>query len=391
MAYSKNLYYRVLLFASMLSASLCAPLDSFSSGLAGLMGDCYEYDIPVTTQTEANVWGGPEFGDNYDVAAFIGNVIKRPSIPPFNPFSGKRNVTGSYTIGATFCSPRNSSSHEKTVLLATPGLGYDRRYWAPTVNTSAYSFVNYAITKGYSVFLYDRVGSGKSTRVSGYSESQASNQLEILASLTNKLRAGSYTGKIGKPSNIVHVGHSFGSILTHQLIAQYPSISDGVILTGIGYNVTDFPAFFEAARLDIANTVSPGKYTGLDSGYLAFTDAVGNAQTFFNPADFDHEILWYTQYIAQPPAIVELISASASSLGAVNFTGPVLILTGELDLGNCAGNCNNILQYPAEEYFSKASAFKTAVHPNSGHGINFNLNATGAYGVITDFITENGL
>jgi pimeloyl-ACP methyl ester carboxylesterase len=163
-------------------------------------------------------------------------------------------------------------------------------------------------------------------RVSGYGPSQISTQLAILESLTNNLRTGHYTGKIGKPSKIVHVGHSFGSILTHNLITKYPSISDGVVLTGIGYNVTNFPAFFESARLNIANTVSPGKYKDLDSGYLAFSDIIGNAQSFFNPANLDKEILWYTQYIGQPPAVVELVAGNPLSLGAVNFTGAVSIL-----------------------------------------------------------------
>jgi hypothetical protein len=68
----------------------------------------------------------------------------------------------------------------------------------------------------------------------------------------------------------------------------------------------------------------------------------------------------------------------------------VLVLTGELDAGNCAGNCNGILQHPTQEYFSKARALEIAVHPGSGHGINFNLNATGAFGVITDFLAKSG-
>jgi hypothetical protein len=92
------------------------------------MGDCYDYEIPVTTQTQASIFGVPKFSDNYDVAGFIANLISRNAGTPFNPFSGKRNVTGNYTISATFCSPKTFNGHEKTVLLATSGLGYDRRY-----------------------------------------------------------------------------------------------------------------------------------------------------------------------------------------------------------------------------------------------------------------------
>lgn len=96
------------------------------------IGDCIDYQIPVTTQTEALVWGLPKFSTNFDVSAFILSLIRRttgPDVIPFKPFSGSKNVTVDYTIGATFCSPKNSSKggHEETVLLATQGLGYDRR------------------------------------------------------------------------------------------------------------------------------------------------------------------------------------------------------------------------------------------------------------------------
>ncbi|KAK8064623.1 hypothetical protein PG994_007261 [Apiospora phragmitis] len=364
-----------------------------------LIGDCIDYQIPVTTRTEARIWGLPKFSSNYDVSAFFLSLIRRTTVPPtlpFNPFSGSKNVTGNYTIGATFCSPKNTSKggHEKTVLLATHGLGYDRRYWIPTVKTSEYSFAEYAVSKGYSIFMYDRVGTGESSRVSGYNESQISNQLAILTSLTNSVRSGHYTGTLGQPSKVVHVGHSYGSILSHTLVEQDPSISDGIILTGTGYNATAmaFPVAFEGVRGNIATTVSPAKYMGLDSGYLAPADIYGLTVFFFNPVDFDPEALWYSQYIAQPLAAIELLPAVAGSPGATNFTGPVMILTGEVDLPNCGGNCNGgILEHPTREIFSKAKPFKTAVHPNSGHGINFNPNATGAFGVMMDFLAESGL
>ena len=141
--------------------------------------------------------------------------------------------------------------------------------------------------------------------------------------MTNSLRSGEYTGTIGKPSKIVHVGHSFGSILTHDLITQSPSISDGVVLTGFAFNATDFPAFFEAVRLNIANNVAPEKWKGLDSGYLAFADIEGLAAGFFNPASFDGDALWYADYIAQPPAAIEFTPPAEGSVGYTNFSGPV--------------------------------------------------------------------
>lgn len=50
------------------------------------------------------------------------------------------------------------------MLLATHGLGYDRRYWASPYKPEDYSFVDYALDKGYSVFFYDRLGTGQSEK-----------------------------------------------------------------------------------------------------------------------------------------------------------------------------------------------------------------------------------
>lgn len=127
---SQHLVLSALLFISSTSG---APSSSNPSNSPGSMevlgGNCLDYQIPVTTQTEALIWGLPKFTTNYDASAFILSLIRRPSPTiPFTPFSGSKNVTGNYTIGATFCSPKESKDgHEKTVLLATHGLGFDRR------------------------------------------------------------------------------------------------------------------------------------------------------------------------------------------------------------------------------------------------------------------------
>lgn len=38
------------------------------------------------------------------------------------------------------------------------------RYWDPEIEPSRYSFVDYAIKEGYSIFFYDRLGVGKSQK-----------------------------------------------------------------------------------------------------------------------------------------------------------------------------------------------------------------------------------
>ena len=81
----------------------------------------------------------------------------------------------------------------------------------------------------------------QATRVSGYDVPQSTVQLAILQQLSSLIRAGNYTGSFGPPSKLVHVGHSYGSLISNGLIATTPGLSDGVILTGISYSKIQEP------------------------------------------------------------------------------------------------------------------------------------------------------
>lgn len=70
------------------------------------------------------------------------------------------------------------------------------------------------------------------------------------------------------------------------------------------------------------------------------------------------------------------------------------------DLPYCGGDClttgnTSIPSIPStvSKSFPKvaASNFTTYIQPNTGHGINFHYNATGAYDVINNFLNAKGL
>jgi hypothetical protein len=62
------------------------------------------------------------------VVGFVNDLTRRDTNTTFSPFADVKNVTASYTIGATICIPRKSSGNDKTLLLASHGLGYDRSH-----------------------------------------------------------------------------------------------------------------------------------------------------------------------------------------------------------------------------------------------------------------------
>jgi len=57
----------------------------------------------------------------------------------------------------------------------------------------------------------------------------------------------------------------------------------------------------------------------------------------------------------------------------------------------CGGNCKEWLEPAAAFIFQNATDFRAVVHPNAGHGINFNYNATGAYTVMLDYLKTHDL
>ena len=86
--------------------------------------DCLEYAIPVTVISKNLPWTGPRWKDDYELIDFLTVSASRSSE---SPYGNSTEEKGSYTIGATFCAPKSAGPKAKTVLVATHGLGYDRR------------------------------------------------------------------------------------------------------------------------------------------------------------------------------------------------------------------------------------------------------------------------
>lgn len=84
--------------------------------------DCADYS-QVFTVTSANYeWNGTKFQTNFDVADYV----VKSSQPGYLPFDkAARNETSTHNIGITYCAPKGQ--HKNVVLLATHGLGFDRR------------------------------------------------------------------------------------------------------------------------------------------------------------------------------------------------------------------------------------------------------------------------
>ncbi|KAF2727034.1 alpha/beta-hydrolase [Polyplosphaeria fusca] len=347
-------------------------------------GICIDYTVKEEVTWTKSIWGIPKPKNNFDIAAL--RISEGALDYDFEPISGYENATSTYQLAGTFCSPsKKVGNKEKTVLLATHGGGYDRRYWASSYMPSKYNFVQYALENGYSVFYYDRLGTGQSQIVSGY-ESQGANQVELIAKIASSIRSGRYSGSI-EASKVVLVGHSLGSVFSAGAIIKYPSIAEGQFAAG-ATSLTlkaGLSATFQNALL--ASTVNPPFKR--DSGYVVIGDIYAHARSFFSQP-FDIPTLEYAQSIVQPASIVEMLSSANVKFDESSYNGSVLLTAGEYDILACGGNC-----YPRFEYgvqnktFPVAKPLETYIHPGAGHGVNFANNATGFYATVIDFVNRN--
>lgn len=213
-----------------------------------------------------------------------------------------------------------------------------------------------------------------------------------MASLAKSLRNGQYTGTIGKPESIVLVGHSFGSITSNNLIAKYPKLVDGAVLTAIAYAPVPDQRnlLIETAAPRIASNISPSQSIDLDTGYLTFADIYAHINAFFKGPNYEVDVAKYANTLVAPFAITEYIGPGASFLSP-DFEGPVLVTSGEFDIAVCGGECYSTFeQQNLTALFPKSRLLEGYVHPGAGHGINFGKNATGFYTVITEFLDKSG-
>ncbi|KAL9609827.1 MAG: hypothetical protein Q9167_005432 [Letrouitia subvulpina] len=297
---------------------------------------CVDYMVPVTVSSEDYQWVGPRWTDNFGLTEFVTTAVTRPAagLPP--PFGNPA-----------------------------------------------------AVNAGYSVFFYDRLGTGNSTKISGY-VNQINIQVSILAVLTKNIRAGQFTGEIGVPSSVVLVGHSFGSFTSNALVAAQPLIVDGIVMTGYSLNGGNTQIIFEGSR--VAAIQNRKRFGELDSGYITSADVYSTVSDFFKAPDYERDVAVFAESSKAPYAIAELISISPPFVPPLNaslFNGPGLVISGEYDSLLCGGYCPGVIRDPLTAYFAGSKDFELFIQPGAGHGLNFALNATDAYSTIFSFLNKN--
>lgn len=282
---------------------------------------CQNITIPVSLTAENAVLNIPAPVDDVEVTNFILTSLKSirdgaTSTPE------AATISGQYELAATYCEPDAGASSVLQIL--THGIGFDRSYWDFPTHQHNYSYVNYALDRGYSALFWDRVGFGASTIGDPVSEIQQGLSVAALRELTLLARGGEIPGLPAAFEKIVHVGHSQGSSYTNTLTTMYPTISDGMVLTGFSHVSEYQPWGFISLHLSDANS-KPGleKYP---HGYLVSGDEIAVQMVFFAPGQFDRDVLDAAYANAQPITVGEMATTGQPTMN--HMTGPVAVITG---------------------------------------------------------------
>ncbi|KAK7419606.1 hypothetical protein QQX98_003197 [Neonectria punicea] len=363
---------------------------------------CIQLDVPVEVSATNYQYKTSRIDSNIDATGWLWDMYTWSHPTGEAIITDTIEVHEEFTIRAQLCVPPRSNK-SSILQIASHGLAFDKRYWDVSSNPEQHNYVDAALGKGYSILTYDRIGTGGSTKPDAYTIVQSLTEVEVLKELTKLARSGKLieSSRINsdknirsyKPSKIVHVGHSFGSVLTIGMLSSYGELSDGAILTGfiLGSHLGDTktPEFgYEFAPANDAR-----RFGDRPSGYMVQATESNVQRIFLQKGTFEPEMLRYTESIKNTVTVGEILSGGLPlAHPAKTYRGPVQFFIGEYDVPICGGDCNNTYDLDTlRDFFPAASNVSAYLQPSTGHGLTLSANATAGYEVMFSYLEAHHL
>ncbi|KAL7808391.1 alpha/beta-hydrolase [Trichoderma gracile] len=367
--------------------------------------NCVELNIPVTAHANNTKFNTIRVDSNVDAVEFTLSRDRWDALTIEEISMGSIAVGGDYQISGHFCFPSTPRNGENILIIASHGVGFSKRVWYPAYRPDEFSFVDAALAQGYAVLAYDRLGAGQSSLPDAYDDLQVPLQGEVLRALTEIALNGKLTtasNQTGESSGVteytadkvVHVGHSYGSIITNWFLARYGSISAGAILTGFLIDNQFANLKVEIADLSYAPEHNPALFANRTSGYLAFGSVTALQADSFKKETLDPNVLsLWNDSIQSSLGLGEVLTLGTGVGDLVeDFTGPLQFFVGENDFAFCAGQCAGTFNMTQlRGIYPNVKDLDVYLQPNTGHVVQLSLNATAGYQVIFDFLGRNGL
>ena len=250
---------------------------------------------------------------------------------------------------------------------------------------------------------------------------QAPIQLEILREITNLARNGdmlkhiesietSGNDKISSAyqvtthgfttsfNKIIHVGHSFGSILTTAFLSTYGNASDAAVLTGFIQNEHFAELRKTGAGLELASQNDPTLFGDRSSGYMVDGTPSSFQSMFFSThtneitgiGGFDPEVLDYAFSTRRTITASEFLTPTVNLGPATAFEGPLQFVLAEFDFPVCRGDCR--LDFGGvREMYPNAKDVDIYTQPGNGHALTMHRGAKLGYKATLDWLDKNEL
>lgn len=305
------------------------------------------------------------------------------------PVGVNDNSPKSQTISGTFCTPYTPQPGQKTIDIMVSGATYNRAYWDWPQNPNLYSYTQKTLNAGRSTLTFDRLGTGKSSRVPGTSLNQT---VQVDASVLHQLVT--WTRNKGYTS-VNAVGHSLGSVTVTKEAALHKDI-DKIVLTGILHfpaistNAPNFATGLYPAALDPAF-----QSAGLDLTYLT-TLPGRRGSLFYDARTADPNVISYDEAHKDLATSGELVSSEAELEAPAllnstkNITAPVFVVMGATDniFCNFTVDCHTASGISANEkqFYPNAASFSAASIPNTAHNLALHPSANESFATINNWL-----
>ena len=368
---------------------------------------CHNFILPVQAEAQHAEYDIIPVGNNVNASAFAVDVDTW-SFNLQERLIRNLTVSDTFEISVQLCIPPGGAK-KTSLFIATHGGLFDKRYWDPAINPSEYSFVSAALAQGYSILTYDRLGTGLSSKPDAYTTVQAPIQLEILRHITEMARSGDLLAHLPTTSRnttapasfdkIIHVGHSFGSVLTTALLATYGALSDAAVITGFIPN----PYFAEMRKtsfdLEYARDNDPALFADRGPGYMVDGTRGGFQNVFFSArADaesgvggFDPAVFDYAFGIRQTITTSEFLPPTVNLGAAPEFRGPLQYVLAEWDFPVCQGDCREVYDRGVlEGLYPGATDIDIQTQKGNGHALTMHRGARAGYRATFEWLGRQG-
>ncbi|KAI0379244.1 hypothetical protein F5Y04DRAFT_283028 [Hypomontagnella monticulosa] len=365
---------------------------------------CTEFFVPVAVTATNNHYTMPRVDNNIDAVQWALNFSVWDAPTPAQRNTSDIAIHQSFNISGRLCVPTTKNDKSDTLQIAVQGNAWDKRYWDVSVDPAEHSYVDFITGKGYPILMFDRIGTGMSEKPNPYDIVQAATEVEILAQITAMAKNGTLfksakitngaTAPTLNPKHIVHVGHSFGSLLIAGFLVKHGDMSEAALLTGFLPNNTHLGQVPVAAfEHDFAPISDPTRFSAYGSGYIVLTSLNTLQKVYFTKDTLTPELLNFTEEVKQPEAVA-LYASSGQAFAHVGpaYRGPVQLIAGEFDYVNCAGDCKGTYTVDGikASTFPAASNVTVYLQPNTGHALNVATGATTVFNMMFSYLEAHG-